>query len=1145
MRANKALLAAAWALAAVGIAALPALAVEAPAAAASVTATDNDPMPAAAEAARLFSAGRYAEATPHAEHALAAAQRTLAADDPLLAEFYTLLGNVQRAAGRFDAAEPLLERALALRERALGPQAPETAVSLNNLSALYLSRGDARRAHPLLVRALAIREQVYGPDAPQVATGLTNLGSALDELGRAPEALPLHERALAICERAYGPTDPRTATALNNLAETTGALGRYAEALPLHRRALAIREKALGAEHPDTAVSVGNLAELLESLGRLDEALLLKQRAWANNEAALGPLHPATAVSLGNLAYALAGLGRLDEALAAAQRALVVSTQALGPQAPAVATSLLRLAYVHQQRGEYAQALPLAQRALQMREAERGPQHPDTALALNNVAELHSAMGEYGQAMALHRRALQIREATLGPMHPDTASGLNNLATLHQALGQFDLAEPLLRRALAIHEQVYGPEHAETALSLNNLGQLYVARGQPALGLPLAQRALAIQELRLGPGHPAVAVTLNNLAGMLEDLQRAPEALPLHLRALAIREQALGPRHPAVAASLNNLAALYDTLGEPKRSLPLYTRALAILQPAAGAGTQPVWLAAVHTRLGRWHQGQGHDELAIFHLKQAVNITQGLRAGASTLDTAAQASLARGVESRYRRLAELLVRQGRLPEAEQVLTLLKLQERKDFVRGDAQDDATAALAALSPAERELAESLGANARQLARAYAELDVLDRAADTGAAAQRQRAQLVERIQLDNEALDTLLGDAVGALARGRAAFSAFEAAVSERDAISNRLAVLNERSGGRAAALYIVPGEKSTTFLVVSAQGAVGLSGGVGEAQLNRLAAQLRQAIETRSADYKVAAAELHAALIAPVAAVLATARVDTLMLYLVGALRYVPVAALYDAKAGRHLVEQYALAVYTVGGLRDALAEPPTVHWVAAGLGVSRALAGFDALPAVPGELQAVVRSAQDSAPTGVLAGTRFLDEAFTRERLSQLARRGAPFAVLHVATHFRLVPGREDESQLLLGDGDLLSMRQLRADATLAFGTYDLVTLSACNTSTGGGERAGAEFEGLATTLMKKGARAVMATLWEVQDAGTARLMRAFYAARGEQRQRSKAEALRQAQLSLLTGAVRDESGKLDFRHPYYWAPFILMGNWL
>jgi CHAT domain-containing protein len=81
--------------------------------------------------------------------------------------------------------------------------------------------------------------------------------------------------------------------------------------------------------------------------------------------------------------------------------------------------------------------------------------------------------------------------------------------------------------------------------------------------------------------------------------------------------------------------------------------------------------------------------------------------------------------------------------------------------------------------------------------------------------------------------------------------------------------------------------------------------------------------------------------------------------------------------------------------------------------------------------------------------------------------------------------------------------------------------------------------------LMKKGARAVIATLWEVQDQGTAALMHGFYAARGETRRQSKAAALRAAQLAMLHGELRDPAGRLDFRHPYFWAPFVLMGNWL
>lgn len=1107
---------------------------------ASVTPGDTDVGAQLTEAVRLYNEGHYDEAIPFAQRALTLAEAVLAPDDPLLANLATTLAVLYKAAGQLDAAEPLFERSLAIREKALGPDAAPTAESLNNLGALWLARGDGRRALPLLQRALKIREQVLGPEAAPVAATLTNLGSALDTLGRPLEALPLHQRALAIREKVYGPDDAQTATTLNNVAETTGALGRYQEALRLHWRALAIREKQLGPDHPDTAVSLNNVATLLETLGRLDEAAAMQARAVASNEKMLGANHPATAVSLGNLASVYTTLGRYAEALPLLQRALAINTAAFGPGNPAVAVSAGRLAYLYQQQGDYAQALPLAQRALAILEAARGPQHPDTAVAINNVAELFSAMGEYGQAVALHRRALAVREASLGPNHPDAVSSLGNLALLYKELGQYQLAEPLLKRAYAISEHSLGPQNPTTALSLNNLAMLYVAQHRPDKALPLERRVLAIQQRALGSEHRDSATTLNNLAEILEDLKRPREALPLQRQTLAIRERIFGPQSAAAAVTLNNLAALYETLGQAERALPLYQRAYRNLQ----GGTDRVALAAVASRLGRFHDHRGETDLAIFYLKQAVNTTQLLRSGARSLDEAAQRSLAQGVASRYRLLAELLVRRGRLAEAEQVLNLLKWHERVELVRGDAQDDGPGATVALSPAEAELSTRFTDNAQRLFAAYAELDALEGRGDADPDATARRNQLSERIQADGEALDALLGQAVAALAQAPAQ-PAFEAAVGERDSIREQLATMDERSGGHTAAIYFVPGERTTTFMVVTAQGAVGLSGGVGEARLNQLAAQLRQAIEGRAPNYRDVAGALYSALIAPLAGPLKAAHVDTLMLYLVGALRYVPVAALYDPIAHRHLIEQYALAVYTVGGLRDNLTEPPVHTWSAAGVGVSRALGEFAALAAVPGELESVVHTAQDTGSGGVLPGERFLNEAFNREELHELGRHKPPFSVLHVATHFKLVAGREDESQLLLGDGDLLSMRELRSDATLKFGSYDLVTLSACNTSTGGGERAGSEFEGLATTLLKKGARAVIATLWEVQDTGTARLMHAFYASRGTQRQRSKAEALRQAQLALLNGTERDETGKLDFRHPYYWAPFILMGNWL
>ena len=74
---------------------------------------------------------------------------------------------------------------------------------------------------------------------------------------------------------------------------------------------------------------------------------------------------------------------------------------------------------------------------------------------------------------------------------------------------------------------------------------------------------------------------------------------------------------------------------------------------------------------------------------------------------------------------------------------------------------------------------------------------------------------------------------------------------------------------------------------------------------------------------------------------------------------------------------------------------------------------------------------------------------------------------------------------------------------------------------------------------------AVMATLWPVADVGAASLMVEFYRQRGETRRMSNAEALRRAKLALLQGQLNDRTGKATLRHPYFWAPYVLLGYWL
>ena len=104
------------------------------------------------------------------------------------------------------------------------------------------------------------------------------------------------------------------------------------------------------------------------------------------------------------------------------------------------------------------------------------------------------------------------------------------------------------------------------------------------------------------------------------------------------------------------------------------------------------------------------------------------------------------------------------------------------------------------------------------------------------------------------------------------------------------------------------------------------------------------------------------------------------------------------------------------------------------------------------------------------------------------------------------------------------------------FDNVDLLTLSACDTGLGGGRDAqGREIEGFGVLAQQQGAKAVLATLWRVADQSTSALMAEMYKLR-EEKKLTKIEALRQAQQSLLS--------QPRYSHPFYWAPFILMGNW-
>jgi len=1110
--------------------------------------------------AALYEAkGAYAKVEPLYQRALTIWEKALGPEHPYVATSLNNLAALYHTMGAYAKAEPLLQRSLAIKEKALGPEHPDVALGLNNLAKLYNAMGAYAKAEPFFQRSLAIREKNLGPEHPDVAQSLNNLAGLYEDLCAYAKAEPLYLRALAIYEKGLGPEHRDVATSLSSLAVLYDDMGAYAKAEPLLQRSLAIREKNLGPEHPDVAQSLNNLAGLYKDLGAYAKAEPLYLRALAIYEKGLGPEHQHVATSLSSLAVLYDNMGAYAKAEPLKLRSLTINEKNLGPEHPDVATSLNNLAALYYAMGAYAKAEPLYLRSLAIREKTLGPEHSHVATSLSGLAGLYNVMGAYAKAEPLYLRALVIREKVLGPEHPDVATSLNNLASLYYTMGAYAKAETLLQRALAIWEKALGAEHPTVAAILNNLAALYDTMGTHAKAGPLIQRALAIREKTLGPEHPDVATTLNNLAGMYYRMDAYAKAEPFFQRSLAIREKKLGPDHPDVAWSLNNLAKLYEAMGQDAKAAPLYQRAL----PIVAGSKSPELVIVLNGNLSRHLAKAGAPEAAIFFGKQAVNSTQALRAGLVSMDKELQKSFLADRAKDYHSLADLLVAQGRIPEAQQVLAMLKEEEYFDFVRRDAAEAARSTVASYTGAEKALAERYDQISGRLVALTSEKDELVKKQKLGLSPEESARLDALRADLD--------------LARGL--FNDFVAKVSDeltkagraKDVGEKKLASLEalqgvlEDLGEGAVFLHYLVTEDKVWMILTTPKTQDARSAPVAAKDLNAKIMDFRKVLEAPTKDPIPQARALYELLWAPVAADLAKCEAKTVMVFLDGVLRYIPLAALHDRTG--FLAEKYALPVFTAAA-EARLTLPATSNWKVVGFGVTQKHGKFAALSGVKDELAGIVKAdAATPGTQGVLPGAVRLDAAFTEQSLSGLLAEN--YSVVHIASHFDFNPGTIEDSALLLGDGKMLTLAQLKK-GDFQFKRVDLLTLSACNTGMGGVNADGREVEGFGVLAQNRGAKGVLATLWPVADTSTGLFMQDMYWLHQE-RHLSKAEALRQEQVRFIKGeaAATDAAGNVrgrviassakaaqvepdaapwtgpTYAHPYYWAPFILMGNWL
>lgn len=973
----------------------------------------------------------------------------------------------------------------------------------------------------LLALVPLAQARAQGPEIEAVRQ-LAGDAMQLQKAGNHRDAAENYQRALEVLAETH--PGPSTIAAMigNNLGMALAASGDYPAAIAAYRRALALRRQLHGPDDPANATVLNNLASALSETGTYGEARTLFAEVIAIRERAHGADHGSLAKPLNNLAALDLRTGDYDAAREAWGRVLNIKTRVHGPDSGELAITLNNLAAVAAATADYATARSLYAESLALEPATWEQRRGDRARTLNNLGLTFLRLGDHDRARNTLRQAISLGSQAFGEQHPELAPFIHNLAIVERRDGNFGHAINLHRRALAVQEAAFGRVHTLVADSLNNLGQALLDAGQvDEAGIAL-QRGLRIREQVLGDLNRRTArsrYALGSYYVARGDLGMAEENV---VTALSVQDAVLGPAHPETAESLDLLSVIQEQLG--------------------------------------------NREAAILFAKHAVNSFQDIRGNIIDLEESLQKSFIESRESVYRRTADLLIGAGRLTEAQQILALIREQEYRDFIRrsGPPTDTTADYLPEEAPwatRYREIADrqvAIGAELRQLRRKKARggLDATESERMKSLAADARNARRAFSTHLEK------LKDEFRELAGERA----IRFGERKLDSLRALQGTLKRLGHGAVIVNYLVTPER-LHLLLTTPESQLFRTVGIAETDLNQRIHAFRETLQDPRLDPRASARELYDVLIAPLESDLSQAGAETLMLALDGALRYLPVSALHDGE--RYVAERFRTVVFTAAAT-TSLAEAPRRSWSLAGLGVSKQIADFDPLPAVPAELENIVRR-EDADPDGVVPGIIHLDEAFTAETLSDILNLDPEdaFPVLHMASHFQFRPGTDRDSFLLLGSGNRLTLADLKY-GDFPFHNLDLLTLSACETAVGAAGASGREIEGLGTLAQNQGARSVLATLWPVADRSTGRFMSDLYRIR-EVEGVTRAEALRRAQLGFLGGGQElaprangaPEQQELEgltrgrqrkrfradpdapFAHPFFWAPFILMGNWL
>jgi CHAT domain-containing protein len=531
------------------------------------------------------------------------------------------------------------------------------------------------------------------------------------------------------------------------------------------------------------------------------------------------------------------------------------------------------------------------------------------------------------------------------------------------------------------------------------------------------------------------------------------------------------------AQILNNIAVIYYSRKDYQAAISNCESALALnieLQNELNTARNLI-------NLMYFYEAAGNIPSAIFYGKWAINTIQNIKyQQLQNLEKELQSNFQDSFNDAFRKLANLLVNESRISEAEQILRFIKEKEYQDYVRGSGKLNGVDYTKAEEELLKEAKVKTGKKSSALPKVFGD--------ESGTVTDSPAKKLIEKLKLRNVEVSELV--------------------------FVNTLVTRNN----------VVVIATSATEQKVYTQN-------ISRENLNKLVFDFREAVTDTNKNPKIGGQKLYEILVKPFEPDFLSSKIKKIVWSLDGVLRYVPIPALFDGK--NYLVGRFANIQLNLAE-NESVLMPKIVEQPAIGMASSKSFEDLSGLPIAKNELDCIFEDDKQliinsTCKKGIIKGRKVADEDFTQAVFEDALKQ---YKLIHLTSHFVMQTGDNSKSFLLLGGGKERKYT-MQTFSTQKLNNVEVLIMSACNTANFTPD--GSEFESFATMAQKQGAKAVIGTLWSVADISTSVFMTEYYRFY-EINKLDKAEAIRQAQIFV--------SKNKKYSHPFYWSPFVLFGNW-